>query len=262
MDPNQWLSQLFAYGPYAVLVLFVFWVAPNQTRIFLEYNDPEDKLKRNLCGGIALACWFVVILMVVFIYRNWPPLTVYQGDFGRHKENIAFVTQSEHLYLSQSDLQPNGTLLWNFAVIDSSTPIPSKEYRFMYTRNRNSIDYALMSKDLMAGYNKISIDPENPSKLILTNKATGKTLALKPMARNESNQFPKGKWMTAFAQDNNYQYIVDALISESAYFQAQAREQLRTLPAEALEELLAQQNLPEKARQQIENELQQRYAQE
>ena len=118
--------------------------------------------------------------------------------------------------------------------------------------------FALMSKDLMAGYNTISIDPNNPRKLSITSKATGKAIVLETIARNEPNSPPKGKWMTAFAQGNNYQYIVDALISDNSYFQAQAREQLRTLPKEVLEELLAQQNLPDNARQQIEEELKQR----
>lgn len=259
MNPNEWVSQLFSYGPYAVLVLFVFWVAPNQTKVFLECNDPNDKLKRSLCGGIALTCWIVVVLMVVFIYRNWPPLTVYQGEFGHHKANIEFMTSGEHLYLSQ-DLQHDGTMQWDFAVIDKNNPGPNTKYRFAYSLNGEMKDYELMSKDLMAGYSKISIDPNNPRKLSITNQATGKTIPLE-LARNEPNPLPKGKWMTAFAEVNDYQYIVDALISPNSYFQVQAREKLRALPKEVLEELLAQQDLPDKARQQIENELKQRSSQ-
>ena len=79
-----------------------------------------------------------------------------------------------------------------------------------------------------------------------------------PIARNESNLLPKGKWMTAFAQGNNDQYIVEALISNNYYILAQARKELRSIPKEALEEMLAQQDLSDKARQQIEDELKQR----
>jgi hypothetical protein len=261
MNPNEWVSQLFAYGPYAVLVLFVFWVAPNQTKVFLECNDPKDKLKRSLCGGIALVCWIVVVLMVVFIYRNWPPLTVYQGDLGRRKANIEFKTSSEHLYLSQSDLQGDSTVQWNFAVIDKSNPDPNTKYRFAYSLNGEIKYYALMSKDLMAGYNTISIDPNNPRKLNITSNANGKALVLEPIARNEPDFLPKEEWMTAFAEANDYQYIVEALVSPNSYFQVQGREKLRTVPEEVLEELLAQQNLPDKARQQIEEELKQRSSQ-
>lgn len=258
MDPNQWLSQLFSYGPYAVLVLFVFWVAPKQTKVFLDCDGSKDKLKRNLCGGIVVTCWLVVVLMVVFIYRNWPPLTVYQGDMGRHKPNVEFATQSEHLYLSQTDLQVNGTVLWNFAIIDGSHPDPDKEYRFMYLRDGHPLDYALVAKNLTAGFNKVSADPNDPRKLIVSNKATGESMSLPPLAGNETNQKAKGNFMVAYAEDGDYQYLVDALASDNAAFQAQAREQLRSLPKEVLENLLAQQNLPEKARQQIEEELKKR----
>jgi hypothetical protein len=84
---------------------------------------------------------------------------------------------------------------------------------------------------------------------------------LEPIARNEPDFLPKEEWMTAFAEANDYQYIVEALVSPNSYFQVQGREKLRTVPEEVLEELLAQQNLPDKARQQIEEELKQRSSQ-
>ena len=60
MDINSWIELLYKYGPYALLVLFVFWVAPKQTKLFLQCKEKDKKL---LCGGFAVASWTVIVVM-------------------------------------------------------------------------------------------------------------------------------------------------------------------------------------------------------
>lgn len=251
MDPNKWGDLLFTYGPYAVLVLFSLWVAPKQTQEFLKCTQ-GDKAQRYLCGSVAVMCWVIVVAMVVFIYHNWPPQIVYQGSLGMYGQETEFVTSDDNFYIS-TELLPDNRLKWKFAIVTkSSERDPNRSYEFTRLLNKKPKDYAIKLADLQAGHVNLQSHPNDPEKLILEGQE------LKSIARIDPNRFPGKDWMTVYAQANQYDYIIQALISPNPYFQAQARRQLRALPEETLKEWLKRSDLPHEARRQVESELERR----
>src|SRR5262245_44055558 len=118
MDPRTWVDQLYTYGPYAVLALFVFYVAPRQLAAYRAKGG--DRAQQALSGVIALGCWAVVFLMVFYVFRYWPPRTVYLGSLGTHPAEAQFFPQSAQLYVSSRPAGGTGAanrLRWDYVVV-------------------------------------------------------------------------------------------------------------------------------------------------
>jgi hypothetical protein len=258
MDPNSWPDLLFTYGPYAVLALFALWVAPRQTKRFL---DCKETVSRYVCGGVAVGCWVVVALMVWFIYQNWPPRTVYTGSLGTHGEETKFITADQDFFIS-TQLISGGRLKWNFAIV-SETPRfdPEKCYAFSLIHKDTHQDYEIMAELLKAGSLRFHPDPNDPSFLLYDHDRNPQTPYERyptiAASRSES-PLTLGWTSAAFAQDDRHRELIQALSSNNEYFQAQARRQLRDLSDPELQNLLQRDDLPFQARRQIEAELQRR----
>src|SRR4051812_40148225 len=89
MDPRTWVDQLFTYGPYAVLALFVLWVAPAQLKAFRQ-GARGSPTQQAVSGFVTIGCWLIVFAMVYYIYLFWPPRTVYLGSLGTHPASAQF----------------------------------------------------------------------------------------------------------------------------------------------------------------------------
>lgn len=167
MDPNRWVDLLFTYGPYAVLALFVLWVAPRQTKTF-GICPKQDKAQRFLCGSVAVGCWIVVALMVWFIYRDWPPRIIYQGSLGTYGQDTVFMTQDDDFYIATEMMRDN-LLKWKFAIVIESISRrdPKRSYQFTHLYKGSPKDYEITLGDLQAGYVNLHHDLNNPDKLIL-----------------------------------------------------------------------------------------------
>ncbi len=120
MEPKNWVDLLFTYGPYAELALFVLWVAPKQTKLFLAC-DRSDSAKCRVTGGIVAACWLVILVMVWFVYSSWPPRTIYTGSLGIHTEDIVFTTTDEYLYVTAIPIGiGGGRFEWKYVIVAES----------------------------------------------------------------------------------------------------------------------------------------------
>jgi len=258
MDPNSWPDLLFTYGPYAILALFALWVAPRQTKRFLGC---KETVSRSVCGGIAVGCWVVVALMVWFIYQNWPPRTVYTGSLGTHGEETKFITADQDFFIS-TQLVNGGRMKWNFAIV-SETPRfdPEKCYAFSLLCKGAHHDYEIMAEILKTGSLRFHPDPDDPCFLLYDHDRNPQTPYERYPTIAACRREPSttvGWTSSAFAQDDKYRGLIQALSSNNEYFQSQARKKLRDLSDAELQNLLQRSDLSSQARRLIEAELRRR----
>jgi len=257
MNPQSWVDLIFSYGPYGLLILFVFWVAPRQTKLFLTC-DKNDKQSRLLCSGTTIASWLLTFLMTFYVYENWPPKTVYVGSFGIHGEDVEFIPSDQNLYIST---KPVGRRLeWHFAVVSTTSQIENDaNYTFTLSRGDNEVDYTIALADLKQGYLRMSADPTDPTKLRYDHDFDNQTPAIPYTQRFASAPktrkfFDLSNWMAAYADESDDQ-IIFTLNSINKNFRAQGRRQLRNMTLSGLQDILKQTEESSKAHAQIKQEI-------
>ena len=131
MDPRSWVDQLFTYGPYAVLALFVLWVAPAQLKAFRQ-GLRENRTQQAVSGFVAIGCWLIVFAMVYYIYLFWPPRTVYLGSFGVHRADAHFypAAPSGELFVSSRPVGTGNRLAWDYVIV--TDPHQTGDFNFAY----------------------------------------------------------------------------------------------------------------------------------
>src|SRR5262249_39515782 len=144
---------------YAVLALFVLYVAPRQLAAF-RARGRGDIAQQTLAGTIALGCWVVVFLMVFYIWRFWPPRTVYLGTLGTHPPEVQFFTQSPQLYVSWRRAGNADRRRWEYVIVTDTGALQSND-RFDFTYQWGSQpddykDFGLQATALKGGHIDLS----------------------------------------------------------------------------------------------------------
>ena len=259
MQPSDWIEQLFTYGPYAVLALFVLWVAPRQTRQFIAC-EAQDVGSRLLCGGIAVGCWLVVVTMVWFIYHAWSPRTAYTGSLGTYAEEVEFVPAHPNFFIA-TQLRTDGRLTWKFAIVADLRSNEPFEFTYVWGREETEYtDYKIESELLRRGPLRIMANPDDPRVLFYETGDSGNShqpLAT-AVASRAIEQTAMGSWMAAHAQEPPERHWLRAFDSNNRYFQAQARHKIRRLSDRDLRTLSQRSNLSKKARDAVNRELKSR----
>ena len=262
MDPRDWVDQLFTYGPYAVLALFILWVAPNQTKIFLDC--PREHPRRQLfCLTVAAASWAVVLVMIGYISINWPPKVVYEGRFGTHDGVVEFLSVSDGFFVSQKEI--NGRLYWSYVIIEKTLYDENQDFQFTHQWGlgiNEYKDYRISQVALKKTKINFESDPENSSILRYDHDNDINTPSeIYTLEANASTTLDNLNFIgaRAYAQaPEQNAFLVEWLVSPNANLRAHARAQLRTMSSEAVQQLLNLPNLSDIARQQIEDELRRR----
>lgn len=268
-DPQTWVHQLYTYGPYAILALFVFWVAPRQTNAFLKITR-SDSLKRLFSAALAILCWLVVGSMVVYILKSWPPQLVYRGYLGTHDTSAEFVPVSDDFFLATKGLSPNlERFRWEYAVVSTSLEPDRRgsfEFTYYWGDEPTDSDIYEIPLDLLRD-RRIDLhrDDERVGGLLWDhdNDADTAMVAYKPMESGPGDDTASadGGWLSAYAQENDQvdtRALLNGLESSNRYVQARAKRHLRRLSDDELEELLRDPRLDEQAEMQIEKELERR----
>jgi hypothetical protein len=263
MDPRTWVDQLFTYGPYAVLALFVLWVAPAQLKAFRQ-TPHADSTQRAVSGLIAIGCWLIVFLMVGYIYLHWPPRKVYLGSLGVHPPQTHFYSQTPQLFLSLQPADATGRRVrWDYVIVtDAHEDVD--EFRFSYewgpTTDELS-DFILPLSLLKKRRVDLHADHEHPETLLYsegdpaTPKPLPRALAARSPARTTAHAALIG---TAHAEARtrlDKAVIIEWLASSDGNLRSQARVQLRQLSPDELRQMLQTPGLTAAARQQIDAEL-------
>ena len=260
MEPSYWVETLFTYGPYAVLALFVLWVAPRQTQQFIQCKTLNPG-SRYLCGGIAVGCWMIVGLMVMYIYHAWTPRTVYTGSLGTYGEEVQFIPVHQKFFIS-TQLRPDGRLTWNYAIVaDLGTGDESYEFTYVWGReDMEFTDYAIRPELLKRGPLRFAAKVGDPSSLLYDDDGDPETPWLPLPAIVAAHDTSQGinSWMAAYAAETPSREWIKALDSNNRYFQAQARRHMRKLSNSELQALLKTNDLSERIRRSIVREIQRR----
>jgi hypothetical protein len=278
MDINIWIEMIYQYGPYSILVLFVFWVAPKQTERFLKCSK-DDNASRVLCGSFAVVSWLIIVTMTGYIFTNWTTTEVYKGTLGKYKvsDSLDFFTIDSRIYISSrvvaspsSVINPgNGDphMEWKFVVIADSLQSASDDpLTISYGVNGTYFDGQIALADLNNILLKLSVDPEHPEVLLYDNDNNPNTAAVpyntaavpysnrKVVYKKPATLFSFKNWMAAYAAESPNKIITD-LNSSNKYVQAYARNQLRKLPLETLNSMLQQTSNDSLANRQIAQEI-------
>jgi len=263
---QEWPELILKYGPYAVLALFAIWVAPRQTKIFLD-SQSKEPAKVILSAGIAAFCWVIVAGMSWYVYDNWPPRKTYLGMLGYHGDAVTFVSLEDRLLMSGT---LRGQLLaWRYAVVDdNSGATEDQEFHFAYVwgpEPNDFTEYALTKKGLKAGPVNFSADKNDVTHLLYDDDRDSNTPPV-PYPKVASNfrldPTQKGGLFSAWAQAAPSQpdaatinSILRYLDSPNRTVQIQALRRLRGISSPRLENLLHGRGLSPRARTQISREL-------
>lgn len=260
IDQISALSQeLINYGPYALLALFLLFIAPKHTKRFIECQE-TDKTKRRLLCTIASANWVVVFVMCTYIYINWSPVTAYQGTLGAHGEESEFYSSDSNSYIT-TDGAHNDKLEWVFAYItDGGVVKKDDRFRFTHEYNKANADfpmyaeYSIPASMLKKGKMHITRNSSDPTKLMIDadNDPDTAQILLEPDTHYQAlNQ--SGGFMAAYAApapaDNAT--IIRQLSSSNRHFNAAGRRSLQSKPIQELRLMLQTPNISAKVQQQI-----------
>ena len=272
MDPRSWVEQLFTYGPYAVLALFVLWVAPAQLKAFLK--GPHDSTAQRLVSAfVTVGCWLIVFAMVAYIYLFWPPRTVYLGSLGTHPGEVQFTSLAPKLFLTKRRFGAD-RLRWDYVVVSDAGPggagndDEAFEFTYQWTLDpRNQADFALSRSDLKKHRINLKADPERPDVLLYDDDDNPATPP-RPFARLAGARpaaVPATQTALASAivsaahaetrQPIDKRVLVDWLSSPAGYLRAQGRGELRKLSTDELRQLQQTPGLSTDAKQQIDAEV-------
>ncbi|MDH3228887.1 MAG: hypothetical protein OEN55_03740 [Alphaproteobacteria bacterium] len=268
MNPQDWPDLVYTYGPYALLPLLLLWVAPRQTKQFLQCRR-DDSAQQGLCALVAVICWISAFYLVGVIVSRWPPKTVYEGSLGIHSYPAKFFSASTGFFVHQTAM-PGAVerrSRWAYTVVSEEPR--TEDFMFTFQWGPGESDYSDLYMPpalLKAGRLDLSRDDQNPGGLLYDDDNDPDTpgipfrTAAVPPSRPAigSVDFAIG---TAHAdivvavERINESLLIEWLNSPDSYWRAQGRGQLRNFTKEELARLLARDDLPDRARRQINEEL-------
>ena len=262
MEPEKWIEQLFTYGPYAAVVLFLS-VALYLLKIWRQVQA-KDRVQLVVYGFYTFASWLIVAIAAWYIYLNWPPTMVYAGSMGIHEaEGVNFTSNSPYLFV-KSTPTPDGRHRWEYVVVIRQ-PAETEEYEFTYQwgpAREQFGDYRLQLAELKQGHTRLTEDPGHA----LFYDTGGSAADRRPVPQlAESNRSPRpiayaGLFIAAASAQERMRtdVLLKWLDSSDPSLRSQARAQLRKLSPDDLHALLSSPGLSDFARQQIEAQLRDR----
>jgi hypothetical protein len=246
-------KELFDFGPYALLAIFLLYIAPKHTKRFIdcEHTDPT---KRRLLCAIASGNWLVVFVMCVYIYTNWSPVKVYEGSLGIHGEESAFFTIDPNSYIATNEVR--NKVEWLFAYVSESGAIKKNDrFRFIHEYNGTPFSYSISASELKNGNINIIASSTDPSQLMLDmdNDPGTAPVLLEPTVASIETSEPSGGFMAAYAAPapTDNATIIRQLSSSNRHFQAMGRRKLQSKSIQELQLMMSTPNIPQKAKREI-----------
>jgi hypothetical protein len=246
-------KELVDYGPYALLAIFLLYIAPKHTKRFIDCEETDSTKRRLLCS-IASGNWLVVFVMCVYIYTNWSPTKVYEGSLGIHGEESEFFTIDPNSYIATNEVRDK--IEWLFAFVSESGAIKKNDrFRFIHEYKGTPLSYAVPASALKSGKIHITANSANPSQLMIDmdNDPDTASVPLKPTVASFESPEPSGGFMAAYAAPapTDHAAIIRQLSSSNRYFQAMGRRKLQAKTIQELQLMMSTPNIPQKAKREI-----------
>jgi hypothetical protein len=251
------VEALYTYGPFAALALFALYVAPRQTKQFLDCSgEQEPAAKLWLCGAVAGMTWLIVAALTWVIVSSWPPMEVYRGKLGIHPKEVSIQSTCDELYISAREVGRN-RFRWQYVVVADKAADPEEEFTFSVTHSVDEYAYddetltraqlAAGRVDYQAGQQEATVEPVAVHASV--NRASVDS------ARRRAQH-----WLisSAYAQELVPDALLQDLNDDEPKVRAAARLQLRGYSTQTLQALLGEPGQPERVRQQIAKELSRR----
>ena len=251
------VEALYTYGPFAALALFALYVAPRQTKQFLDCSgEQEPAAKLWLCGAVAGMTWLIVAALTWVIVTSWPPTEVYRGKLGIHPKEVSIQSTCDELYISAREVGRD-RFRWQYAVVADKAADPDEEFTFSVTHSLNEYAYddeTLTRAQLAAGRVDYQAGEED---------ATVEPIAAQASVTEGFVDRPRRTaqhWLitAAYAQEPVPDALLKDLNDNEPKVRAAARLQLRGYSRQTLQALLGDADQPELVRQQIAKELSRR----
>jgi hypothetical protein len=149
LTPDAWMKLLFTYGPFGLLVFFVF-VTESKARSAMQGADKKSKVPLI---GIYVCNWAAIFALLGFAVYAWNALNLHKqpsikGTIAvlERDENVFFDT-NENMYLRRADNPGDGSFRYDYLCYlqSNASPIP-----FVFSRGR----------DKKATHHEIPVRPE------------------------------------------------------------------------------------------------------
>ncbi|MGB5735128.1 MAG: hypothetical protein WBM40_11875 [Thiohalocapsa sp.] len=251
------VEALYTYGPFAALALFALYVAPRQTKLFLDLSgEQEPAAKLWLCGAVAGMTWLIVAVLTWVIVVSWPPTEVYRGKLGIHPKEVSIQSTCDALYISAREVG-RGRFRWQYAVVADKAADLDEEFTFSVTHSLNEYAYddeTLTRAQLAAGRVDYIAGEEDATVEPITAQASVTNGSVDRPLRTAQD------WLirAAYAQEPAPDLLLKDLNDKESKVRAAARLQLRRYSTQTLLALLEDPDQPELVRQQIAKELSRR----
>lgn len=244
-----WPELIFKFGPYAILALFVLWVAPRASKRMQNITRTAPKAVRVSATATLIASWAVVLVMVAFVLFKWSPVQVYDGELGVLKHTAKIYPLDDNLYVKVEGTQAPNREKWHFVLVDRESALDEAEYAdFTYYwghKDHEYTDYSIPIKIIVAGKVKNFRFTRRDAEAAYVwsggdwQVASAATIP-QPIAIN---------WHWDVYAEKGLQELAEELISPNRVVRAKARKELRSLSEQDLKQLEEMSNDPNLMRQ-------------
>ena len=136
LNPETWIKLLFTYGPFALLIFFVF-VIENKARATLNESPAERKTPFLV---VYLGVWAGIFLLVVFIGYAWTKMNLSSeytitGTFENLSGDEKIVSRQDNLFLCRHRLQ-HGRFDESWRLISPKKLETGTRIKFIFDRGR------------------------------------------------------------------------------------------------------------------------------
>lgn len=157
MDVNLevWPELIFKFGPYAILALFVLWVAPRASKRMQALTKTAPKAVRISATLTLFASWAVVLVMVGFVLFKWSPVQVYDGELGVFKQSAKIYALDDNLYVKVEGTEAPNREKWHFVLVDRERALKDSDFAdftyFWGKQDHEYTDYSIPLNVILAG---------------------------------------------------------------------------------------------------------------
>lgn len=259
MDLNieAWPELIFKFGPYAILILFVLWVVPRTSKNMKDISKTAPKAVRVSASITLFASWAVVLVMVGYVMFQWSPVRVYDGSLGILKQSERIYPLDNNLYVKVEGTEAPGREKWRFVLVDRERDLKkddTADFTYYWGRADNEYtDYSIPIGVILTGnINDYRLTKKDPEAAYSWSGGGWK------LASNVDEPEPLAfNWAWNAYADDKLQKIAEQLASPNRVVRASARNDMRKLNAQELQQLRDMSNDPN-AVHQIELEQQRR----
>lgn len=140
MGFESWIKLLYTYGPFALLVFFVF-VAERKARTALKETSEASLGTRRTLLGIYGATWgaifgLVVFAMIVWYQINLPSETSMYGTFGKLEGSETVASDTDKLFLHRNYEDGKGRFHYEWRLITPRKLPDSAKVRLTFDRSQ------------------------------------------------------------------------------------------------------------------------------